>query len=239
MVNAIIVAAGKGERMGPGLRKQYLIVAGRPILAHTLNKFSVCAAIDRICLVVPPGDIDFCREHVLEPLNVKKPVRLVAGGTERQHSVYRGLTDLEHKEGLVVIHDGVRPLIDPSFIEDCIHGARVSGACISGIPASDTIKKADLRGHITATVERHGLWLIQTPQVFEYQTIVNAHNRARREGYTGTDDASLVERMGCPVTVICGQKTNIKVTTEEDLKIVAALLASDYRVAPQSQRSEK
>ena len=228
MVNAIIVAAGKGKRMGTEQRKQYLIVAGRPILSHTLHRFSVCEAVEQICMVVPQKDFDFCREHVLPSAKVKKPVHLVAGGSERQQSVFCGLKELGQKEGLVAIHDGVRPLIDLSLLEDCIRGAAVSGACVPGIPVADTIKKANRKGHITATVERKGLWLIQTPQVFEYRIIMDAHKRARRDGYAATDDASLVERMGYPVSIISGSKTNIKVTTEEDLIMASALLNSDY-----------
>lgn len=231
MVNAIIVAAGKGVRMGAKLRKQYLNLAGRPILSHTLHRFSVCAAVDQICMVVPQNDFDYCRDQVLMPAGAKKPVQLVAGGYERQQSVFRGLKELGQKEGLVAIHDGVRPLIDPALIEDCIRGAAVSGACIPGIPIADTIKRADRKGHITATVKRNGLWLIQTPQVFEYRIIMEAHKRARRDGYAGTDDASLVERIGYPVDIISGSKTNIKVTNKEDLSMAAALLTSESSFA--------
>ncbi len=231
MVNVIIVAAGKGVRMGTVQRKQYLIVAGHPILSHTLQRISACAAVDHICMVIPQEDFDYCHEHILSPAEMKKPVKLVAGGSERQQSVFRGLKELGQKDGLVAIHDGVRPLIDPSLIDDCIRVAAVSGACIPGIPVADTIKKANPKGYITETVERNGLWLIQTPQVFEYRIIMDAHKRAQNDGYAGTDDASLVERMGYPVNIIRGSKANIKVTTDEDLIMAAALLNSDNSFA--------
>jgi 2-C-methyl-D-erythritol 4-phosphate cytidylyltransferase len=212
--------------MGTGLRKQYRVVAGRPILAHTLLRFDQCRAVDQICLVVPGQDVDFCREHILQATPLNKPIQLVAGGPERQESVYNGLVSLDRKEGFVAIHDGVRPLIDPPLIDACIKGAAVSGACVPAVRASDTIKKVNRQGRITGTVERNGLWLVQTPQVFEYRIIADVHERARKEGFKSTDDAGLVERFGYPVHIINGSKSNIKVTTQEDLAMVAALLSS-------------
>jgi len=205
-------------------RKQYLQVAGRPVLVHTLLKFDVCPLIDHICLVVPDDDLDFCRHRLLAGGPIKKTVQFVAGGRYRQQSVYNGLKSLDHKNGLVAIHDGVRPLVDPLLITACIRAAETSGACAPGIPAYDTIKRVSGEGTIEGTVERKGLWLIQTPQVFRYAVITEAHDRALRDGYVGTDDASLVERLGFPVTLISGSKSNIKVTTAEDLAMAAALL---------------
>ena len=225
MVNAIIVAAGKGVRMGSAQRKQYLLVAGRPILYHTLRQFDACTSVDRICLVVPKQDLDYCYEKVLTIAKLKKPVKLVPGGLERQQSVFQGLKTLDHKGGLVAIHDGVRPLIEPSIIEACILKASEKGACVPGIPLTDTIKKTSQKGEITATIQRGNLWSIQTPQVFKYRIIMDAHHRAIKEGFIGTDDASLVERIGYPVDIVNGSKTNIKITTEEDLFIVSRLLA--------------
>jgi 2-C-methyl-D-erythritol 4-phosphate cytidylyltransferase len=205
-------------------RKQYLQVAGRPVLVHTLLKFDVCPLIDHICLVVPDDDLDFCRHRLLAGGPIKKTVQFVAGGRHRQQSVYNGLKSLDHKNGLVAIHDGVRPLVDPLLITACIRAAETSGACAPGIPAYDTIKRVSGEGTIAGTMERKGLWLIQTPQVFRYAIITEAHDRALRDGYVGTDDASLVERLGFPVALISGSKSNIKVTTAEDLAMTAALL---------------
>jgi 2-C-methyl-D-erythritol 4-phosphate cytidylyltransferase len=224
MVSAVIVAAGRGVRMQNVTRKQYLQVVGRPVLVHTLLKFDVCPLIDHICLVVPDDDLDFCRHRLLAGGPIKKTVQFVAGGRYRQQSVYNGLKSLDHKNGLVAIHDGVRPLVDPLLITACIRAAETSGACAPGIPAYDTIKRVSGEGTIEGTVERKGLWLIQTPQVFRYAVITEAHDRALRDGYVGTDDASLVERLGFPVTLISGSKSNIKVTTAEDLAMAAALL---------------
>jgi len=224
MVSAVIVAGGRGVRMHSDTRKQYLQVAGRPVLVHTLLKFDVCPLIDHICLVVPDDDLDFCRHRLLAGGPIKKTVQFVAGGRHRQQSVYNGLKSLGCKKGLVAIHDGVRPLVDPLLITACIKAAENSGACAPGIPAYDTIKRVSGEGTIAGTVEREGLWLIQTPQVFRYAIITEAHDRALRDGYVGTDDATLVERLGFPVTLISGSKSNIKVTTAEDLAMAAALL---------------
>ena len=224
MVSAVIVAAGRGVRMQSDTRKQYLQVADRPVLVHTLLKFDVCPLIDHICLVVPDDDLDFCRRRLLADGQIKKPIQFVAGGRNRQQSVYNGLKSLDDKKGLVAIHDGVRPLVDPLLITACIRAAETSGACAPGIPAYDTIKRVSGEGTIAGTVERKGLWLIQTPQVFRYAVISEAHDRALRDGYVGTDDATLVERLGFPVTLIGGSKSNIKVTTAEDLAMAAALL---------------
>jgi 2-C-methyl-D-erythritol 4-phosphate cytidylyltransferase len=224
MVSALIVAAGRGVRMQSDTRKQYLQVAGRPILVHTLMKFDVCPLIDHICIVVPDDDLDFCRRRLIAGGPLKNPVQFVAGGRHRQQSVYNGLKSLDHKKGLVAIHDGVRPLIDPLLITACIKAAETNGACAPGIPVYDTIKRVSGAAIIAGTVERKGLWLIQTPQVFRYAVIAEAHERALRDGYLGTDDASLVERLGLPVTLISGSKSNIKVTTAEDLTMAAALL---------------
>jgi 2-C-methyl-D-erythritol 4-phosphate cytidylyltransferase len=224
MVSALIVAAGRGVRMQSDTRKQYLQVAGRPILVHTLMKFDVCPLIDHICIVVPDDDLEFCRRRLIAGGPIKNPVQFVAGGRHRQQSVYNGLKSLDHKKGLVAIHDGVRPLIDPLLITACIKAAETSGACAPGIPVYDTIKRVSAAATIAGTVERKGLWLIQTPQVFRYAVIAEAHERALRDGYVGTDDASLVERLGFPVTLISGSKSNIKVTTAEDLAMAAALL---------------
>jgi len=224
MVSAIIVAAGRGARMHSDTRKQYLQVAGRPVLVHTLLKFDVCPLIDHICMVLPDDDLDFCRRRLLAGEPIKKPLQFVVGGRHRQQSVHNGLKSLDHKKGLVAIHDGVRPLVDPLLITSCVKAAETSGACAPGIPVYDTIKRVSGAGTIAGTVERKGLWLIQTPQVFRYAVIAEAHDRALREGYVGTDDASLVERLGLPVTLISGSKSNIKVTTAEDLAMAAALL---------------
>jgi 2-C-methyl-D-erythritol 4-phosphate cytidylyltransferase len=224
MIAAIIVAAGKGVRMQGSLRKQYLPLAGLPILAHTLTVWGNCESVGRIYLVIPRDDFDLCRERILDRITLAAKVTLVAGGVRRQESVYRGLQQLDPGCRIVVIHDGVRPFVQPDQIAACIRGAQKFGACILGIPAYDTLKQVDAAGNIVRTTARQAVWLAQTPQAFRCDLIKQAHDRARLDGYQGTDDASLVERMGVPVRIIRGSRSNLKITTKEDLEIARALL---------------
>ncbi|MDQ1330411.1 MAG: 2-C-methyl-D-erythritol 4-phosphate cytidylyltransferase, partial [Thermodesulfobacteriota bacterium] len=154
MVYAVIVAAGKGIRMNCTIPKQYLELEGTPLLSITLKAFDECFLIDEIILVLPPGDIAFCVEKIINPAGMKKKVTPVAGGLRRQDSVYNGLTAVNEKKSTVVIHDGVRPFVTLSNIEECVREAVLNGACILGMPASDTVKFADGSGYIEKTLER-------------------------------------------------------------------------------------
>ena len=224
MVSAIIVAAGKGIRMNDPTRKQYLDLAGRPILAHSIMVFDTCELIDNIFLVVPKEDIEYCRNNIVPLMKLKNGINLVAGGEQRQNSVYNGLQAIDKKTDTVVVHDGVRPFVQPDELESCILGARKFGACILGIPAGDTIKYVGTSGFIEKTLERDRIWLAQTPQAFKYELIIKAHETAWRDGYIGSDDACLVERLGVSVKIINGSKNNIKITVREDLVIARAML---------------
>ena len=227
MVSAIIVAAGKGVRMNGAMRKQYISLAGRPILSHTLLVFDRCNGINEVFLVVPEEDLDFCYKHILMPLTLQKKIRLLPGGPERQESVYNGLLAIMNKKSLIVIHDGVRPFVQPEHIMACINGARHYGACVTGIPAYDTLKRVDDSGWIDKTIKRDTIWLVQTPQAFQYERIILAHEAARRDGYFGTDDALLVERLGKKVKMIRGSRYNIKITTQEDLILAKAIMETE------------
>jgi 2-C-methyl-D-erythritol 4-phosphate cytidylyltransferase len=221
---AIIVAAGQGVRMGPLVRKQFLQLDGSPILSHTLRVFDSCPLIDHICLVVPEGEIAYCRQNVLPAATLQTPLTLVAGGPARQDSVWNGLMALKGSSGLVAIHDGVRPFVTSEQLADCIQMADRHGACILGIPATDTLKTVSADGHIYSTLERENVWLAQTPQVFRYDLIWKAHEQSRKEGITGTDDAELLEKtLGTPIKIIPGSRNNIKITTPEDLLLAEAL----------------
>lgn len=223
-IAAIIVAAGKGLRMNEDVPKQYLLLEGRPVLGHTLLVFNTCDRIDEIFVVTPAEDFDFCGKNVIGPLGFQKRIRLVSGGDRRQDSVYNGLKALDQKTDLVVIHDGVRPFVKSDELEACIDGAIQFGACILGIPASDTLKRVDEAGIINETLDRDNIWLVQTPQAFKYDVILEAHETARRDSISGTDDAFLVERLGIAVRIITGNKNNIKITTQEDLAIAQAII---------------
>jgi 2-C-methyl-D-erythritol 4-phosphate cytidylyltransferase len=223
-IHAIIVAAGKGNRMSGSVRKQYIALDGIPILGRTLNIFDSCAKVNQIIVVVPDKDLDFCRKEILAPAKLQKDVTLIAGGSQRQDSVYNALKIIEPDQGIVIVHDGVRPFVRQAQLVACIKGAAELGACILGIPAFDTVKKVNPKNEIIQTHQRDMLWLAQTPQVFELNLIKKAHEKAKQEGFIGTDDASLVERLGAVVKIIPGSRSNIKITNPEDLNLARAII---------------
>lgn len=226
----LIPAAGMGRRMGASISKQYLFLAGKPILAHTVALFEHHPQVDNIYLVVPEGDIDYCQQEIVEQYGFSKVKSVVAGGKERQDSVLNGLKALE-RDGLdqlerpILIHDGARPLFDSSVLTQLIDIVAKWGACAVGVPVKDTIKDVEDR-QIMGSPDRKRLWHAQTPQAFQYGLLRQAFTRAEEDGFCGTDDASLVERIGHRVQMLEGNYRNIKVTTPEDLLIATALLDS-------------
>jgi 2-C-methyl-D-erythritol 4-phosphate cytidylyltransferase len=223
MVSAIIVAAGKGVRMKGTMRKQYLDLSGRPVLSHSIMAFDSCSLVEEIFLVVPKEDVEYCQNKILSLLDLKKCINLVHGGAKRQESVYNGLQAIKKNTETVVIHDGARPFIHPEDLKKCILGSKKYGACILATAAIDTLKRVDESDIIVTTLPRENIWLAQTPQAFQYDLIIKAHETARRYGYVGTDDASLVEKLGEDVKVINGSRFNIKITKKEDLDIAKAM----------------
>ena len=223
-VTVLIPAAGMGSRMGAAVNKQYLTLADRPVLAHTLTLFDHHPAIDHICIVSPEEEIDYCRAEVVERFGFTKVRNLIPGGAERQDSVYNGLSACAAADSdIILIHDGVRPFFPSGCIEEVVTAAERTGACVVGVPVKDTIKEV-AEGLIRSTPDRRRLWHAQTPQAFVFGLIRDAHERARREGFRGTDDASLVERIGHPVAMIEGSYRNIKITTPEDLILAEAFI---------------
>jgi 2-C-methyl-D-erythritol 4-phosphate cytidylyltransferase len=215
---AIIPAGGTGRRMGGDIPKQYLLLAGIPILAHTLGAFQCSPHIGEIILAVPEADIGEVRRNVVERHGFSRVTLILAGGRERQDSVKNALAHLRDDHGLVLIHDGVRPFVTCEVIERAVAGAKQYGAVTTGIPVRDTVKRVNGQGEVVETVPREGLWLTQTPQAFRREVILAAYQRAVADEFYGTDDASLVERMGIPVRMVYGDVENIKVTTPEDLE---------------------
>jgi 2-C-methyl-D-erythritol 4-phosphate cytidylyltransferase len=223
-VSAIIVAGGKGIRMGAATRKQYLLLAGKPIVCHTLEVFDACPCIKEIYLVVPPDDLDTCFEKWVSSLSLHKRIHLVAGGLERQNSVYLGIQAVSGQRcEIVVIHDAVRPFVSTRIIEDCVEEARVSGACIVGMPAMETAKLVN-GDQVERTLDRNSIWMAQTPQAFNLDLIRTAHESANLEGFMGTDDAMLIERLGHKIRIIPGSRLNMKITTPEDLALAEGLI---------------
>ncbi|MBW2739098.1 MAG: 2-C-methyl-D-erythritol 4-phosphate cytidylyltransferase [Deltaproteobacteria bacterium] len=230
VVSAIIVAAGKGIRMGDDdVRKQYLLLDDRPLISHTIEVFDECSIIDEIFLVVPEEDFVFCNENILNQQNFQKKVSLVPGGARRQDSVYNGLLAIDNiiDDSIAVIHDGVRPFIRSEQLTECITCATDYDACIFGIPAYDTLKRVNSSGFIENTIERNTIWLAQTPQAFKYNLIRRAHENAIHTGINGTDDAMLVEQLGIKVRVVTGSRCNIKITTKEDLLLARAMIRAE------------
>jgi 2-C-methyl-D-erythritol 4-phosphate cytidylyltransferase len=224
LATAIIVAGGKGLRMQSDIRKQYLKLGKLPILSHTILAVDACPAITHINLVIPESDQLFCEKNILSPIDCRAPINLVPGGETRQESVYKGLVSIVKSDGIVVIHDGVRPFVTVDQVNRCIEGADSHGACILGIPLKETLKSCDSHAMIEHTIERNGLWLAQTPQAFQFDLIKKAHDIALSEKFQSTDDASLIEHIGHPVKIIAGNPYNIKITTPDDFILAKSLL---------------
>lgn len=224
--SAVIVAAGRGTRMGMDINKQYMDICGKPMLARTLQVFEDCDSIDEIILVVNSRDIFYCKQNIIEKFNFSKVKSLVSGGETRQNSVYNGLCDVSTGCDVVVIHDGARPFILPEEIVACIDAAYEYGASTIATPVKDTIKLTDGEGFIRETLDRNALWAVQTPQTFLYSLIMAAHRKAIEDDFTGTDDAMLVERMGIKIKLVRGSYNNIKITTKEDIKLAEILADS-------------
>jgi 2-C-methyl-D-erythritol 4-phosphate cytidylyltransferase len=219
-----------GRRMGASINKQYLELAGRPILAHTLELFQQHPAIDSIYPILPADEISYCQTHIVDRYAFSKVRRLVAGGAERQDSVWNGLRALAEDgevgaASIVLIHDGARPLFDTALLPQLIETAQRQGGCVVGVPVKDTIKQVD-GGRISNTPARQRLWQAQTPQAFRFGLLMRANLCAERDGFRGSDDASLVERLGQPPLMLEGSYRNLKLTTPEDLLMAAALLVA-------------
>lgn len=220
---AIIVAAGRGKRMGASINKQYLNIKDKPVLYYTLNAFSKCRFIDEIIIVTSEQEIDFCRDEVVERYGIEKVSKIVAGGSERQHSVYNGLIAAGGTD-IVLIHDGARPFVDNTIIENGIKYAQDFGASACGVSPKDTIKIRNEEGFSVETPDRKSLFSVQTPQCFNYDLILYCHNKLQQEGISVTDDTMVVERYGHRVYLYEGSYNNIKITTPEDLVIGEKIL---------------
>jgi 2-C-methyl-D-erythritol 4-phosphate cytidylyltransferase len=224
-VHVLVPAAGSGSRIGGDIKKQYLELGGQPVLVQTLRRLAAQTLLDTIHLVVPPGDIDYCRRELVEGFRLDKIGRIIGGGAERQDSVRNGLeacgaTDRD----VVLVHDAVRPFFPTDRIGPLVQRAAVEGAALLAIPAQDTIKEI-FDGRVRATLDRRLLWQVQTPQAFRFEVIVEAHRKALKSDFSGSDDASLVEWAGGTVAVLEGHPHNIKITTPADLALARALLA--------------
>lgn len=222
-VAAIVLAAGKGKRIGGSTSKQWLSLGGKPVVAHALQRFEECKSINAVIVVVQPYEVEYLKDAIIKRFRFKKIIQVVKGGNERQDSVRNALDVIDDAFDTIVVHDGVRPFVSLPIIEKGIESAEKTGASAVCVPLKDTIKEV-CSGYAVKTLCREGLWAVQTPQAFKTEIIKHAHKEAARLGIYTTDDSSLVERFGFKVAVIEGSYENIKITTKEDLLIGEAIL---------------
>jgi 2-C-methyl-D-erythritol 4-phosphate cytidylyltransferase len=224
-VTALIVAAGEGLRVGAALPKTYLPIGGRPMVLRTLDRFFAARTVEQVVLVTAVNDLSRCESLLRGDSALNgRPWILQTGGATRQQSVKRGLEKADANAEIVIIHDGARPFVSPALIDRCVDVARDKGAVVVGMRARDTIKIVSVDRWVQTTPNRKSLWQIQTPQVFRRELIVEAHDRAARDGFDATDDAMLVERMGKSAFVLDGERTNFKITTPEDVWLAERLI---------------
>jgi 2-C-methyl-D-erythritol 4-phosphate cytidylyltransferase/2-C-methyl-D-erythritol 2,4-cyclodiphosphate synthase len=228
---AIIPAGGAGTRLKSHVAKQFLLLDGLPILVHTLKVFQESNQIDDIIVAVPPDEPVSIRQELIEKYNLTKVINTVAGGNQRQDSVKNCLEAVTGDCDMVVIHDAVRPFVTEDLIRQVVEAARITGAASAGVRAKDTIKETTEDNNVWATVPRHNLWLTQTPQAFKLELLKEAFTNAYDEKFYGTDDASLIERIGKEVKMVEGFYVNIKITTREDMMIADALMKKGSKIS--------
>jgi 2-C-methyl-D-erythritol 4-phosphate cytidylyltransferase len=223
MISALIVAGGKGTRMGPNVDKLFLELNGGPIVGHTWRRCEEADSIDDIVLVVREG-MQNAFAALAEKFHFRKPFRLVTGGKERQDSVWNGLTALSSPTEIVAIQDAARPCTRPALIAATVEAARRTGAAVAAQPVTDTIKESGDGKRIARTLDRSRLWAVQTPQTFRVEIIRRALAEVRARGLVVTDDTAACELIGQPVELVAGGEPNPKVTCPEDLAYIGLLL---------------
>lgn len=220
---AIVVAGGTGSRMGCEVPKQFIEIAGKPILAYTLNALSKCELITDIIIVTLPDYIVFCKD-IVDAFGFNKVSKIVSGGDTRSRSVFNGIKEVGDDCDIIAIHDGVRPLIDPDTVSACINSANECGCAAVGVKMKDTVKVCDGDGFIEGTADREKLWMIQTPQAFKKDIIYTLHKEANEKNLSYTDDCLLAETKGYKIKIVEGKYENIKVTTPQDIYIMKGLV---------------
>lgn len=235
---AIVLAAGRGKRMQSNVAKQYMLLRQKPVLYYTLKTFEE-SAVDEVVLVTASGELQYCREEIVERYNFEKVKQIVAGGKERYHSVYAGLCaagDCDY----VLVHDGARPFVSVQIIESVIKQLRKEQAVVVGMPSKDTVKLADSEGYVSETPNRKNVWVIQTPQAFHYPLLKEAYDRLfnageeslAEKGIQITDDAMVLEQFseGVQIRLAEGSYENIKITTPDDLLMAERILDANGKI---------
>lgn len=226
MVTAIFPAAGASRRMGGGINKNLLELMGEPILIRTLKTFSRVERVNFLLVVVAAHEVEKV-EKLLRGVEELKPWRVTVGDSERQYSIANGLKLLPVDAEIILVHDAARPLISARTINAVIDAAEEFGGAIVAVPSKDTIKIVDAEGFVKSTPPRSELVAVQTPQGFRREILLRAYERAAEENFLGTDDSSLVERLGVKIKIVAGSYENIKVTTPEDINIAETFLRRD------------
>lgn len=227
-IGVVIPAAGQGSRMNSQTNKQYLSLAGRPVLAHTITLFSDNPQVKEIVVVVRQEEIKYCREKLIKKYFNNKNIRIIAGGETRRESVFAGLRVFSPAINYVIIHDGARPVLPVSIVKKVMLAVRENDAVSVGVKPKNTIKRVDKKGYVIETLDRGELISIQTPQAFARELIMKAHQEIDSEMKI-TDDAALVEVLGYQVKIINGSEENIKITTPEDMFIAESILENRRR----------
>lgn len=218
-VFAIIPAAGAGTRLGGSTRKQFLLLRGKPIIVHTLQQFEHCADVDEVAVAVPSSAI-VEMESTVSRYRLHKVSKVIVGGAQRQDSVALVLKTLRAKPSdIIMVHDGVRPFIDPKKISQSIAACKEYGAAVLAVQPKDTIRRSRGGGFFDETLDRSALWLVQTPQTFRAEILLKAFRQAAKDRFTSTDEAALVERIGVRARIVEGSYDNVKITTKEDLDL--------------------
>ncbi len=225
MVSAVIVAAGKGTRMGSNIDKLFLEVAGKPVVSHTWARFDASPSVDEIVLVVREG-MQSAFEEMAREYGFTKSFRIVAGGKERQDSVWNGVRAVSERAEIVAIHDAARPCVTEEIIRNCVTAARETGAAVAASLMTDTVKETDGAGMIARHIDRATLRAVQTPQTFQREVILRAMARIQELGQQVTDDTAACEAIGQPVRLVESATPNPKATSPADLPYLALLLGA-------------
>ena len=220
---AVLVAAGRGERLGEDRPKAFARLGELPLLAEPLRRLDESSWVDEI-VVVAPSEWEEPAILLAEEIGASKVSACVSGGATRTESVRAGVAEVPEDAAVIVVHDAARPLVEPTAVAACIAAARADGAALLATPVADTVKRT-AGERVTATVPRADLWLAQTPQVFRADLLRRAHAQAASSGIVDTDDAALVERLGVPVRVVPSSHLNRKITTSDDLAWAEAIVA--------------
>ena len=223
MVTAIIVAAGKSERMGSGMDKAFLSLGPKPVLAYSLMAFEACHAVDRIVLVVRKEQLDAARS-VCRIYGISKLYAVVHGGARRQDSVRNGMDAMDPDTTIVAVHDAARPLVTPELVEETIKSAQRYGSGVAARKMIDTVKFVEKSATVDHTVDRSKLWTVQTPQTFKSALLKKAFDKLAADGATCTDESAAVEALGEAVRLVEWARPNFKITTPDDIPAAAALV---------------